>query len=251
MGEGLLKGWGYSKKGGDAYPDLSTTQDSTADNAQPTQDDPGKEEDMSDFSNSVEIDAAARDTVRHSADGTVQQRVETLFAGTDLCSSDETDYGALYDGAVYWPNEKVLIRFDELAYIFLQVMRAKTGKAKTCYYRDATVLKLGAEQVEMRLDIDFVLTNKLLAFLYGKGSQRLSIVFAISVVDGVLALDNLCIEGDKRLNDKLISLGSDVLFGTTDYKGYVDNLLRTSSGHIGRVINLSSSGVLFSCGQAS
>ena len=209
--------------------------------------------DRSDYSNQNNGDNALTDaTAAFSKEGTlysqgdtVAQRVDSLLVDSTAWDQGEVDYAALYAHAVEWKAARVFFRYDELAYLFLQVMRATTGKAKTCYYTASKVLSATDAAACIRVDIDFVLTNKLLSFLYGKGSQQLSITFDIALVGDGLTLRDLQIEGDKRLNANLISLGSDVLFGTTDYKGYVDGLMRATCTHLGRVQSMTSTGILF------
>ena len=95
-----------------------------------------------------------------------------------------------------------------------------------------------SDRVRLRLSVDFVLTNKLLTLVYGSGAQHIYMDLDVGRQGDKLYLYDMQLGGDKRLNDKLISLGSDVLFGTTDYRAHVRTLLADTVAALGRVGSL-------------
>lgn len=230
------------------------TNEEREDNAETNENTPQISDGRTDSSNAQEgemqtqtssLPAQADSAVWRATGGNVQERCEYLLADSSAWRNGAVDYAYLYRNPVTFSHEAVSLRYDELAYLFLQVMLSTTEKAKTCYFSSAALQEYGQDWAKVKVEVDFVLTNKLLALLYGKDKQHLVLTLKIKRTDTRLALQELDVSGDKRLNENLLALGSDVLFGTSDYKAYVNRLLTSTTSHLGRVETFSADCITF------
>lgn len=163
----------------------------------------------------------------------LDERVAQLMAQTDMGKGDEAHYKRLLEGkALVWTEPYVLLRFDELAYLYWEAMKADAEKAK-----DGKLTAVRAKAEGERLTIDFTVqfevTNKLLRLMMGSGSQEATAHIQATVKEGAVTVQDVTVSGSKEYSDSLMRLGSDYLLGTEDYKGYVRALVAKVNASLG------------------
>jgi hypothetical protein len=164
----------------------------------------------------------------------LETRVGQLMQAAGVAKDGVVDFGELTRGKVDWREPYVLIRFDELAYILLETLKTDSPKVKGAALTEARA-KMEGNKVTLEMDVRFEVTNKLIKFVMGSGKQNATVSISAEVADGGIKVRDVTVVGNKKYSDGMVKLGSDFLFGTEDYKGYIARFAETVSGNLGRV----------------
>lgn len=166
------------------------------------------------------------------------ERVESLLGTTSLYYDGGVHYADLAIGPTLWKNERVLVRFDCLAYIFFEALRATYPKISTATLA-ATSTSVKEGKLHMDLNVNIAITSKALALFLGGSAKTVTVHVVASRVGDAIGVDEVTVEGDKKINDSTLNLGADFLFGTSDYLGVIDDLARKVSASLGAIEEVS------------
>ena len=197
---------------------------------------------------------ASREQSVYQADARadLEDRVTALMRHTSLYEGGTVHYEALADAPTVWDVPYVLMRFDELSAVYFRAMLAMTPKAKGARLEES-VAKIEGETIDIRMTVAFEVTNKLVRLMLGSGTQTVRVHLSVARAGDGFCVRSMQLEGDKKYSDTAIRLGSDVLFGTEDYVGYADDLMRRVTASLGRVHSVSATryGVVFQTATAT
>ena len=177
----------------------------------------------------------------------VEERVADLFSKTPIRTGQTVQYDALLRGEpLAWQVPRVLVRFDELAYIYWEALKVKAPKIKEGKLVGVNANVDGAT-VYLELTVDFEVTNKLLSLVMGTSHERAKVKIEGTVENGGVKVGAMRVEGSKAYSDSMIKLGSDFLFGTEDYVAYIRSLVDSVDRSLGTVDAVSATmyGVVF------
>lgn len=170
----------------------------------------------------------------------VEERVRDLLSKTHIRTGETVNYAALLTGErLSWSVPYALIRFDELAYIYWEAMKAEAPKMKDAALT-AVRAALDGENLTLELTVDIKVTNRLLKALMGSDEERAKVTLETRVADGKITVQGVTAAGSKAYKESMLKLGSDYLFGTEDYLGYVRETVANVGRSLGEVKEASS-----------
>jgi len=186
------------------------------------------------------VSSTAKATVwKANLRGTLDERVEELVSKTPLKEGGIVHYERLLEGEpIAFGEAYVLWRYDELAYVYWEAMKADAEKAKDGKLTSVKA-RLDGDTLRLEMTVEFEVTNKLLKLMMGASKQQAVAHITANIANGKLEVKDITAEGNKEYSETLMKLGSDFLFGTEDYKGYVRNLVGKVNASLGKPLETS------------
>lgn len=164
----------------------------------------------------------------------LEERVAQLLGNTSLYHDGEINYKELLSQKTTWRVPLVLVRFDELAAIYMAALREAAPKVK-----DGKLLSAKAEvqgdKVIMTLQIGFNVTNNLLKLFMGGGEQQVTVCLTAEQRGESVAVTSVEASGNKKYSDSAVKIGSDFLFGTEDYLTFVSDIAQRTTSSLGAI----------------
>ncbi len=203
---------------------------------------------------SAEPQTPQRSTIElYKADqrGSLAARVAQLMQNTSLSHDGAVHYDELLRSATVWRVPYVLIRFDELAYIYFEALKAAAPKAKEARLQSVQATVDG-DVLRLDMTVGFVVTNKLIKLMMGSAEQVITARVAVVPVGESVQVRSVSVEGNKKYAESTVKLGSDFLLGTEDYVGFVSDLAAKVTASLGKVRSIDEVryGVTFACATA-
>ena len=163
----------------------------------------------------------------------LEERVTDLLSKTTLIEGDVVHYERLLNGELLTFGEPyVLWRFDELAYLYWEALKAGAEKAKDGKLKSVRA-KVDGDTLMMDLTVEFEVKNKLLKLMMGTEHEEATAHMEARLSQGGVTVTDMRVEGKKEYSESLMKLGSDFLFGTEDYRGYVSELVKNVTASLG------------------
>ena len=178
--------------------------------------------------------------------GSLDARIAQLARHTSMWREGSAHYEDLLEGTVAWDVPYVLVRFDEMAALYFEALKAAAPKAQSARL-NAVKATVEAERVTLEMTVGFEVTNKVLGLMLGDKEQVVTVVAAVRRSGDGFVLDSFDVTGNKRISDSTVRLGSDFLFGTDDYKGFVGDITARTTAALGKIYEVSDAryGVVF------